>query len=684
MAMLQFFRGSQANLASQTVVNGGLYFTTDSHRIYMGTASGLQEYSAIEVVASIAALPAVADAIKGKFYYAEAENVFCFAHENVWQQVNPDTGATSIEVVGEGNAVTEASYDPTTRKITLTKGETFATQAALTEHANAAAGTYETKEDAGKKLTEAKGYTDTEVAKVQGEVDALEELVGTIPEGATATDIVGYVQEKTAGIATDVALGELTDRVTDAEKAIEDIEKDYLVEADKTALLGKIDAKAAQVDLNAATDRITSLENANKEGGAVATAIATAQSAAEAAQGAAEAAQGDVDALEELVGEIPDGLTVAAMLHDVQKLAGDAMAEAEKKVASVTAADKSVTIGGTSTAPTVAAKLSADADNALTLAEDGLKVIIPAAAEYSIVKAENSGEYAAVYNLTKDGTIVGASINIPKDMVVKSGSVVNGNIVLVLNDEANTEITIPASSLIEYVTSGSQTGDMVVINVSDDHKVTATITDGSITLAKLATDVQTAIGKAHSHENADVLAGITADQVEAWDAAEANAKAHADSLNGAMDTRVKALEAIDHDHANKAELDLIATGDKAKWDTAAAIAHEHGNKTVIDGITAEKVAAWDAAQANAEATAAGALASAKSELEGKITAAETAAKNHADAEVGKVQDALDTYKTENDAAVAGKADKATTLAGYGIADAMTKTEIEALLTWSEF
>ena len=691
MAMLQFFRGSQANLASQTVVNGGLYFTTDSHRIYMGTASGLQEYSAIEVVASISALPAVADAIKGKFYYAEAENVFCFAHENVWQQVNPDTGATSIEVVGEGNAVTEASYDPVTRKITLTKGETFATQAALTEHANAAAGTYETKEDAGKKLTEAKGYTDTEVAKVQGEVDALEELVGTIPEGATATNIVGYVQEKTAGIATDVALGELTDRVTDAEKAIEDIEKDYLVEADKTALLGKIDTKAAQEDLNTATDRITAIENANKEGGAVATAIATAQSAAEAAQGAAEAAQGDVDALEELVGEIPDGLTVAVMLHDVQQLAGDAMAEAEKKVASVTAADKSVTIGGTSTAPTVAAKLSADADNALTLAEDGLKVVIPAAAEYSIVKAENSGEYAAIYNLTKDGAIVGASINIPKDMVVESGAVVENPegmaagtyIKLVLQNVAE-PLYINVGSLIEYVTSGSTEGDMVVINVSDDHKVTATITDGSITLAKLNGEIQTAIGKAHIHENATVLAGITADQVEAWDAAEANAKAHADGLNGAMDTRVKALEAIDHDHANKEELDLIATGDKAKWDAAAAIAHEHDNKTVIDGITAEKVAAWDAAQANAEATAAGALASAKSELEGKITAAETAAKSHADTEVGKVQDALDTYKTENDAAVAGKADKATTLAGYGIADAMTKTEIEALLTWGEF
>ena len=38
-----------------------------------------------------------------------------------------DTGATSIEVTGTGNAVTTASYDASTRKITLTKGTTFLT-----------------------------------------------------------------------------------------------------------------------------------------------------------------------------------------------------------------------------------------------------------------------------------------------------------------------------------------------------------------------------------------------------------------------------------------------------------------------------------------------------------------------------------------------------------------------------
>ena len=36
-----------------------------------------------------------------------------------------DTGATSVEVTGTGNAVTAASYDAPTRKLTLTKGISF-------------------------------------------------------------------------------------------------------------------------------------------------------------------------------------------------------------------------------------------------------------------------------------------------------------------------------------------------------------------------------------------------------------------------------------------------------------------------------------------------------------------------------------------------------------------------------
>lgn len=95
-----------------------------------------------------------------------------------------------------------------------------------------------------------------------------------------------------------------------------------------------------------------------------------------------------------------------------------------------------------------------------------------------------------------------------------------------------------------------------------------------------------------------------------------DAKAHTDAEVAKDRARLDALELIDHEHANKAELDLIATGDKAKWDDAAAKAHEHGNKGVIDGITAEKVTAWDAAEGNAKGYADGLNATMTGKVDG--------------------------------------------------------------------
>ena len=80
----------------------------------------------------------------------------------------------------------------------------------------------------------------------------------------------------------------------------------------------------------------------------------------------------------------------------------DALAtEIDNKVASVTAGDASVTIGGTATAPTVAAKISAADGNALTLAEDGLKVIIPESTKVEASETNGNikvdGEEVTVY-----------------------------------------------------------------------------------------------------------------------------------------------------------------------------------------------------------------------------------------------------------------------------------------------
>ena len=113
---------------------------------------------------------------------------------------------------------------------------------------------------------------------------------------------------------------------------------------------------------------------------------------------------------------------------------------------------------------------------------------------------------------------------------------------------------------------------------------------------------------ADAKAEAIATAGTNADTKD--EAVLAAAKEYADDEDAKIESRVDALEAIEHhDHANKAELDLIASGDKAKWDAAASKAHEHGNKTVLDGITAENVTTWNtvtskAAQSDLEAAVA--------------------------------------------------------------------------------
>lgn len=124
-----------------------------------------------------------------------------------------------------------------------------------------------------------------------------------------------------------------------------------------------------------------------------------------------------------------------ATVYGVKALATQASADAaaaealaNEKVASVSAtANGGIEIGGTATEPTVGIKLDATAGNAATLSDKGLMVTIPEVTVpvYDIVKDADSGDYAAIYHLTKDGTNTGAAINIPKDLFVKSGEVVD-------------------------------------------------------------------------------------------------------------------------------------------------------------------------------------------------------------------------------------------------------------------
>lgn len=223
--------------------------------------------------------------------------------------------------------------------------------------------------------------------------------------------------------------------------------------------------------------------------------------------------QGQVADLISKVGKAADGEVAATGLY---ALIDEVKALSDGKIASVGAADKSIAVGGTTTKPTVKVAISADDGNAMSLAADGLKVTIPKVTvpAYSMKKLDVATTgMSASYQLTKDGTGIGAVIDIPKDMMVKSGSVQTYDagslpsgvteagtyIVLVLNNESEDKLYIKADDLIEYVTSGSAEGDMVFVNIDPlTHKVTATITDGTVTEAKLHAEVKDKLAKAVS------------------------------------------------------------------------------------------------------------------------------------------------------------------------------------------
>lgn len=159
------------------------------------------------------------------------------------------------------------------------------------------------------------------------------------------------------------------------------------------------------------------------------------------------------------------GAATTDSVATAQAAAEAAQASADAKVASVTAtANGGITISGEATAPTVGIKLDPTAGNAATLGAAGLMVTIPEVTVpvYDIVKDADSGDYAAIYHLTKDGTNTGAAINIPKDLFVKEGKVVDNPtgqsagkyIELTLQNQAN-PIYINVADLVDAYTPGN-------------------------------------------------------------------------------------------------------------------------------------------------------------------------------------------------------------------------------------
>ena len=495
------------------------------------------------------------------------------------------------------------------------------------------------------KIAEVQGAVDAEKSRAEGIEAGLESRLAAVEGDYLKADDKTELQGGIDGVAGRVAA----------------IEGDYLKAADKTELQGKIDLKAAQTALDAEVERATNAEaslqnqintimnNPDTEG-----VINSINEFTQYIADHGEIAEGfrvDIDANAKA---IEDHEALAAQTYETKE---DATAKFDevKELVNAKAVQADWNQNDSAAADYVKNRTHYDNSNVEYVVQDVPLADFTSGAQGSIhYVMDASLESGKTYGLSFNGAVYTGTADSGADMMISgiphpadssrigyvmiqdnrimmyglndiqydwknSGltlSIYSGTIDIKQLDEKFIPDTIARSSDVEDVAGRMTTAEGKITTlegkVEANELAIAGLQEADAGIIERVAAVEAQLGDGDGSV-ADLIADAKQEAIDAAAAdattkantAEGNAKTYADGLNTAMDARVVALEAIDHDHSNKAELDLIASGDKAKWDAAAAIAHSHDNKSVLDGITAAKVAAWDAAEQAAKTYADG-------------------------------------------------------------------------------
>lgn len=215
----------------------------------------------------------------------------------------------------------------------------------------------------------------------------------------------------------------------------------------------------------------------------------------------------------------------------------------------------------------------------LEVSENGLKAVIPEAAEYTIAAASSPTEgYLKSYELRKNGAKVGVSIDIPKDLVVSKGEVKEveeenvpyegaavGDLYLELTISGQaTPVYIPVKSLTDVYTGSTYISvDAGVISVKyDDLKnqinndLVAPISGRVTTVEGKVTTLEAAVGTAES--------GLVKDVTDL----KTNIENKVDKVEGSSLITAEKLALIDTNASDIAGLKLSVT---AKLDNTATV-----------------------------------------------------------------------------------------------------------------
>lgn len=183
MAKVAFKKGLLAALPA-AISEGTFYITTDERALYLDIDGATRvRIGDFQEFATLTALQANTNPSTTALYYVTELNCLAKWDGEKYVQINIDTGATSVDMTGTGNALDGVTYDPATRKLTFTKTSTFTTAADV----------------------------DAQIDAKVGELKIGEETFATVK---------AYVDKKTEHIATDGAMEALADRVTTAEGKI--------------------------------------------------------------------------------------------------------------------------------------------------------------------------------------------------------------------------------------------------------------------------------------------------------------------------------------------------------------------------------------------------------------------------------------------------------------------------------
>lgn len=577
MANVNFKKGLRAGLPA-TYSEGTFYVTTDERAIYLDISNEARiRLGDFQEFANIDALTANTNPSTTALYYVSDINCLAKWNGSEYVQINKDTGMTSVEVVGEGNAITAAVYSADGRKLTLTKGATYMTSADVDSKISAADTTLRAYVDEKTKniaTTEGLGELEERVATAEGEIDVLQ---AAIAEGGSVATAIAAADTK-AGQAADAAAA--AQATADSKVTMAEVEgKNYATKDE------------AQGYANAKDEAIAAAKSAADAAQATADSKATMDQVNAAIAGAGHAVKSEVD--EAIAGL--DGAYKAADSALETKLQGNI----DKKVDQTAYDAKVAELAGADTT------LQGNIDKAVEALEGADEAQV---ARIEALEGTITGLSGAMH-------FKGVETALPEDV----STYVDGDVIVV----GEKEYVFNNGAFVEF-------GDVS----AEGDRISA---------------LEGVVGDAED--------GLVKDVADNKSAIEAEVKRAGDA-ESALSNRLDALEAIDHEHANKDVLDGITAEKVAAWDSAQANAEAtaaaalSGVKTELEGKIGEASAAAGAAQTKAnEAFALAGEKTTMAEVEAKGYATETKAGELADAAQSAAEAHADGLNTAMDTRV---------------------------------